>query len=96
MTEEQFDDFDWLTPVLDSKYMTRDEIAQALYEMNKQFVNNRWLARGLLSRVPYKRDMYIWFAKVSAKMAWGAVKERVNPLKVENYQQLVAPEWYSS
>ena len=96
VTEEQFDDFDWLTPVLDSKYMTRDEIAQALYEMNKQFVNNKWLARGLLSRVPYKRDMYIWFAKVSAKMAWGEVKERVNQLNVEHYQQLVAPEWYDT
>ncbi len=96
ITEAQFDDFDWLTPVLDSKYMTRDEIAQSLYEMNKQFVNNKWLLRGLLSRVPYKRDMYIWFTKVSASMAIGAIKQRMNPLDVAHYQQLVTPEWYDS
>ncbi|MFN7145127.1 MAG: B12-binding domain-containing radical SAM protein, partial [Myxococcota bacterium] len=96
ITEQQFDDFDWLTPVLDSKYMTRDEIAESLYRMNKEFVNNKWLMRGLLSRVPYKRDMYIWFTKVSAAMAVDAIKQRVNPLNVEHYQQLVTPEWYDS
>ncbi|MES2639861.1 MAG: radical SAM protein [Myxococcota bacterium] len=96
ITEAQFDDFDWLTPVLDSKYMTRDEISQSLYEMNKEFVNKRWMAKGLTSKVPYKRDMYIWFTLVSAKMAIGALKQRVNPLNVEHYQQLVTPDWYDS
>lgn len=96
ITEQQFDDFDWLTPVLDTKYMTRDEIAESLYRMNKEFVNNKWLLRGLLSRVPYKRDMYIWFTKVSAAMAIDAIKQRINPLNVEHYQQLVTPEWYDS
>jgi len=94
ITEDDFDDFDWLSPVLDSQYMTRDEIAEALYKMNKQFVNAPWMLRGLFSRVPYKRDMYIWFLKVSTAMAIDALKERLNPLKVETYQQLVTPEWY--
>jgi anaerobic magnesium-protoporphyrin IX monomethyl ester cyclase len=96
ITEAQFDDFDWLTPVLDSKYMTRDEIAESLYRMNKEFVNKRWMAKGLTSRVPYKRDMYIWFTLVSAKMAVDAIKQRINPLNVEHYQQLVTPDWYDS
>lgn len=96
ITEEQFDDFDWLTPVLDTKYMSRHEIAEALYQMNKEFVNNKWLMRGLLSRVPYKRDMYMWFTKVSAAMAVDAIKQRINPLNVEHYQQLVTPDWYDS
>jgi anaerobic magnesium-protoporphyrin IX monomethyl ester cyclase len=96
ITEADFDNFDWLSPVLDSRYLSRDEIAQALYEMNKQFVNARWMARGLFSRVPYKRDMYIWFTKVSVAMAWEAVKRRISPLNVEHYQQLVEPEWYAS
>ena len=94
ITEDDFDDFDWLSPVLDSKYMGRDEIAEALYQMNKQFVNTPWMLRGLLSRVPYKRDMYIWFTKVSAAMAIDAIKQRINPLNVEHYQQLVTPDWY--
>ncbi len=94
ITEEQFDDFDWLTPVLDTQYMTRDEIAEALYRMNKEFVNNKWLLRGLMSKVPYKRDMYLWFTKVSASMAIDAIKKRLNPFDVEHYQQLVTPDWY--
>ncbi len=94
ITEEQFDDFDWLTPVLDTQYMTKDEIAESLYKMNKEFVNNKWLLRGLMSKVPYKRDMYLWFTKVSASMAIDAIKQRLNPLDVEHYQQLVTPEWY--
>lgn len=91
---EDFDGFDWLTPVLDSEYMTRHEIAQALYEMNSQLVNKKWLLRGLTSKVDYKRDMYMWFTKVSAWMAFDALKKKVNPLNVEHYQNLVTPHWY--
>ncbi len=94
ITEEDFDDFDWLTPVLDSEYMTKDEISWELYKMNKQFVNRKWLLRGLFSKVDYKRDMYIWFTKVSAKMAVEAIKNRINPFNVEHYQSLVKPSWY--
>jgi len=64
--------------------------------MNKEFVNTRWMMRGLLSRVSYKRGMYIWFTKVSAKMALDAVKQKVNPFNVEHYHQLVKPNWYET
>ena len=74
--------------------MTKDEIAQSLYEMNKELVNKRWLLKGLTSNVDYKRDMYIWFSLVSAKMAMGALKQKINPMNVEHYQQLVKPHWY--
>jgi len=94
ITEEDFDNFDWLTPVLNSDYMTKDEISMELYRMNKKFVNTRWLLKGLFSKVDYKRDMYIWFSKVSAKMALEALKQRINPLDVGHYQGLVKPEWY--
>ncbi|MDG1478082.1 MAG: radical SAM protein [Myxococcota bacterium] len=94
ITEDDFDNFDWMSPVLDSDYMTKDEIAYALYDMNKKFVNTRWALKGLTSRVDYKRDMYIWFTKVSAKLALDAVRQRISPLNVEHYQGLVKPEWY--
>ena len=42
-----------------------------------------------------QRDMYIWFAMVTAKMAFDTTKQRLNPFKVENYQQLVKPPWYN-
>lgn len=96
ITEDDFDNFDWMSPVLDSEYMTKDEIAWALYEMNKKFVNTKWLLRGLTSRVDYKRDMYMWFTKVSLKQAFEAVRQRINPLNVEHYQSLVKPEWYDT
>ena len=42
----------------------------------------------------YKRDMYMWFTKVSAWMALDALKKKVSPLNVEHYQSLVTPHWY--
>ncbi|MCP4809366.1 MAG: radical SAM protein [Proteobacteria bacterium] len=96
ITMEDFDDFDWLSPVLDTDYMTRDEISMELYRMNKKFVNPRWILRGLTSKVDYKRDMYIWFAKVSAQMAAGAIKKKLSPLDVSHYQALVKPAWYDA
>jgi len=94
ITEEDFDNFDWMTPVLDSDYLNKNEIADELYRMNKQFVNSKWLFRGLFSRQDYKRDMYIWFTKVSMKQFFEAVKQRINPLDVAHYQALVKPDWY--
>ena len=92
--EGRFDDFDWLTPVLDAERMTRDEIADALYTMNRRFTSPSWLARGLLSRHRYRRDMYAWFALVSARMALSVARQRMNPLRVEYYERLVTPRWY--
>ena len=40
--------------------------------------------------------MYIWFALVSAKMAFDVTKQRLNPFKVEHYQALHKPPWYNS
>ncbi len=96
ITEADFDDFDWLSPVLDTDYLDRHEIAQALYDMNKQFVNTRWLFKGLFNPVDYKRDMYRWFAKVSGSMALAGLKQRINPLNTDYYKQLVQPDWYDS
>ena len=96
ITEEDFDNFDWMSPVLDTDFLNREEIAHELHQMNKQFVNPKWMLKGLLNRESYKRDMYIWFAMVSAKMAFDVTKQRLNPFKVEHYQQLVKPPWYNS
>ena len=96
ITEEDFDNFDWMSPVLDSDFMTRDEIAVELHRMNKQFVNPKWMIKGLLSKESYKRGMYIWFTKVSAQMWFEVAKKRLNPFAVEHYQQLVKPDWYDA
>ncbi|MFT5587066.1 MAG: hypothetical protein ACI9VR_004674, partial [Cognaticolwellia sp.] len=75
-------------------FMTRHEISDELYRMNKKFVNPKWIFKGLTSKVDYKRDMYIWFAKVSAMMAAGTIKQKLNPFDVGHYQSLVKPHWY--
>ena len=54
------------------------------------------MLKGMFSRESYKRDMYIWFAKVSAAMAVDVAKQRLNPFKVEHYQQLIKPDWYDA
>ncbi len=96
LKDADFDDFDWLTPLVDSRFLTRDEIADALYELNKIFVNPRWLIRGMLSPVRYRRAMYTWFAIVSARMALDSLRMRLDPFKVRSYQRLVTPPWYET
>jgi len=96
LSEEDFEHFDWMTPVLDSRAMSKEQIEQALYRANREFVGVRWLLKGLLSRTPYRRDMYRWFALVSARMAWSALRRRLNPVDVGAYQILVEPHWLES
>jgi anaerobic magnesium-protoporphyrin IX monomethyl ester cyclase len=91
---KDFKNFDWMTPVMSSDYLTRDEIAWQIYEINKSFITTKWLMKGLTSRTAYRRYMYRWFTKVSGKMAFDLLKERVNPFKSREYMQLVKPAWY--
>tara|TARA_Y100001968_G_scaffold280936_1_gene277840 strand:- start:4015 stop:4995 length:981 start_codon:yes stop_codon:yes gene_type:complete len=94
LTLEDFTEFDWMTPLIGSDYMSRDEISRALYDINRRFVNPRWLLKGLLSREKYKRDMYKWWLKVAMGVSWEAIRQRINPVKEQSYTNLVKPEWY--
>ncbi len=96
VTVDDFERFDWMNPLMDSRYLTRQEIAEAMADMDRVFVNPRWLLKGFFSRTPYRRDMYRWFAIVSARMALDNLKQRLNPLDPEHYQALVEPDWYSA
>jgi len=96
ITLEDFTEFDWMTPMLDSAYMTREEIGRALYDINRKFVTPKWLAQGLLSRDRYKRDMYLWWLKVALGVTVDAWKQRINPVKARSYTNLVKPDWYDT
>ncbi len=89
-----FKNFDWMTPVMRSKYLTRDEIAWQIYEMNKSLVTPKWLLKGLTDKTPYRRYMYAWWFKVAANMAVDLLKQKINPLTSRDYMNLVKPEWY--
>ena len=93
---DDFKNFDWMTPVMRSKYLTRDEIAWQIYEMNKALVTPKWLMKGLLDKTPYRRAMYMWWAKVAANMAVDLLRQRVNPLRSRAYMNLVKPDWYDA
>jgi hypothetical protein len=85
-----------MTPMMDSDYMTKDEISQALYDINRKFVTPKWLAKGLLSKDKYKRDMYMWWIKVALGVSVDSVKARINPIKENTFTNLVKPEWYDT
>jgi anaerobic magnesium-protoporphyrin IX monomethyl ester cyclase len=91
---DDFTEFDWMTPMMDSSYMTREEISRALYDINRRFVNPQWLMKGLTSPHKYKRDMYMWWLKVAMSVTVDALKQRINPVKEMSYTHLVKPEWY--
>jgi anaerobic magnesium-protoporphyrin IX monomethyl ester cyclase len=90
---DTFDQFDWATPVVPSRHMSRREIETELIAMEKAYVTLPWLLRGLSSRSQYKRRMYQWFVKVSARMSLdllhGMVTRSQGPLV-----PLIKPDWY--
>jgi len=96
ITRDDFTEFDWMTPMLESNYMTREEISRALYDINRKFVTPRWLLKGLMSDNRYKRQMYQWWLKVAVGVTWDAVKQRINPIKDQTYTNLVKPIWYDT
>ena len=91
-----FQDLDWATPILPSQYLTRDEILDLIYIMNKRFLNFKWLFKGLFSKYTYKRRMYIWWFTVSLRLTLDSLIRFINPLKAKIYTKLEKPKWYNS
>lgn len=91
-----FTKYDWTTPVVSSKYMSREEIEDTLVEMNLKYTTISWLLKGLLSPYKYKRRMYIWWTLVTIKVLLGMLRVKANPLKWENIVELKKPDWYDS
>jgi len=91
---DDFDCFDMMTAILDTDHLTRDEVEEWLVRLNKEYVGVRWLAKGLLSRSSYRRDMYIWWLLVTGRVFADAVKRKVNPLSPEPYTSAFTPDWY--
>jgi anaerobic magnesium-protoporphyrin IX monomethyl ester cyclase len=98
---DDFGRYDWMTPIISSEYLSREEIGKLVISMNRKFIRPEWLLRGLFSSNKFKRDMYIWWLLVSLRIAWGSIKERINPLKKEPeggneyiFKRFVKPKWY--
>ena len=93
---KDFSQFDWMTPVMGSKSMKREEIEAAVVKMQKKFLRVNWLLRGLLTRHAYRREMYIWWIVVTARVWWASLKKRMNPFNPSCYTDLQKPDWYDS
>jgi len=90
---DRFDQFDWATPVVPSRHMTRRQIEETLIEIEKKYVTMPWLLRGLASPSRYKRAMYLWFLKVSARMSLDLARSVLFP-GTGPLVPLVKPRWY--
>ncbi len=91
---DRFDLFDWATPVVPSRHMTRRQIEETLIEIEKRYVTIPWLLRGLTSSSRYKRSMYLWFLKVSARMSAELLRSALLP-GAGPLVPLVTPPWYN-
>ena len=89
-----FREYDWMTPIISSEYMTRDEIEKQLIGLSSRFVSPGWFLRGMTSRTRYKRRMYVWWLIVSLRIVWDSIRRFAWPFKTEVYSGLVKPEWY--
>jgi len=90
-----FDQFDWSTPVMPSKYLSRYEIESLSYQITKKCMTLSWYLKGMFSPYQYRRRMYVWWTVVSLKVFISNVSRRINPFKVKSYHRLVYPKWYS-
>lgn len=97
---DDFGQYDWLTPIIKPEKMTREEIIDTIYEMNKEYVNPKWLLKGLVSKTKYKRDMYLWWMTISMRILSDVLKSRFisgeeSDLSNE-FRSLMKPKWYDS
>lgn len=91
---KDFSQYDWITPVMSSEYLKREEIEELIYFINRKYTRFSWLLKGLFSRSKYKRNMYIWWIIVVLRMFWFNLKRFINPFRAKEYFGLIKPPWY--
>lgn len=84
--------YDWNTPIISTKFLSRHEMEWELYRLYKKSIGMPWLIRGLLSGNAYKRSMYVWWVIVSLRVTVSAFKDRIWPS--EYATRLITPKWY--
>lgn len=92
---EDFSFYDWYTPVMSSKYLSREEIEKLMAMLQKKYARLSWLLRGLCSRHRYKRNMYLWFLLVISRVAFYQLQQNLS-INTKDWQSLVKPYFYDS
>ena len=91
---KDFDYYDLATPVMRSETLTREQIQAEIVRLNKSFVSVFWLVAGLLSPYRYRRNMFIWWFLISAKIFLTSLVGFKNPFTGTRYTDLRKPDWY--
>jgi len=101
--ELDFSNYTWYVPITETKYMTRQQIAQANQMLNVKFLANPvWVIKGLFSRYRLKRWKFWWFLRQSGIMFTLAMLEGTNPFRINGdvtkprFFRLIKPSWYDS
>ena len=93
--------YDWMTPVMGTETLGRQELELLIWEMNKRYMGPIRIARGIFSRHTYRRRMYVWWLLVSLRALGDYVLDRVLPSRsirrkaeLSDYVGLLRPDWY--
>ena len=74
-----FAQYDWMTPVMGTETMSREELELKLWEMNRKYMGVTRVLRGVLSRHTYRRRMYLWWLTVTLRVLVDFATDRVFP-----------------
>lgn len=98
---KDFSRYDWMTPVMGTDAMSREELEYKIWEMNKRYMRPWRILRGVFSRHQYRRRMYLWWLKVSMSVGVDYVLDRVLPSRsirrkalLSEYVGMIRPDWY--
>lgn len=87
-------DYNWATPVMSSKYLSRAEIECEVFKINKYTISVKKVIKSLFAKSKYKRNMYRWWLIVSVRIGISSLFRFINPFKNNVYSVLVKPKWY--
>lgn len=94
LESDNWQDYNWATPIMSSKELSRDEIEMETFKINKYTISIKKVIKSLFAKSKYKRNMYRWWLIVSIRVAVAAMLKFINPIKTNVYQLLVKPKWY--
>jgi anaerobic magnesium-protoporphyrin IX monomethyl ester cyclase len=96
-----FSRYDWMTPVMGTETMSREDLELKIWEMNKRYMNPFRVIRGVFSPHRYRRRMYLWWVQVSLRVALDYVLDRILPSRstqrkaaLSEYVGMIRPAWY--
>lgn len=98
---KDFRAFDWLTPVMSTENLSREELERMLIKMNNSYLTPGKVIKGLLSPHKYRRKMYKWFLMVTVRLYFDFFKAKINPFSKKKKRKksiikLKKPDWYKS